>query len=56
MLSIFLLCQKFLQLVKEMVIDEAKVDTLAKYATRNGKTIPAKYSDHNMLRLELELK
>ena len=38
-----------------MHVDEDKVDTLAKYITRNGKVIKAKHSDHNMLKLELEV-
>ena len=54
-LDYFLVCSSFLQLITKMVIDESKIDTLTKYITRNGNVIKAKPSDHNMLRVELEV-
>ena len=55
-IDFFIVCPKLLKFITKINIDEEKVDTLTKCATRNGRVCEIKRSDHNMLRIELEIK
>ena len=54
-LDFFIVCDKFLALIKSMKVDEERKYALTKFSTKNGvKSL--KVSDHNLLILELSIK